>query len=844
MNIVVVESPAKAQTIERYLGKDYKVLSTYGHVRDLRENENSVDPDQDFRMDWQVDSDGAKRVRDIAGSLKGCERLLLATDPDREGEAISWHLVEALREKQKLTDRITIERVSFHSITRDAVIDAIRSPRAIDAELVDAYIARRALDFLVGFRLSPILWRTIPGARSAGRVQSVAVRLVDDREREIGAFVPREYWTVIALLRTADGATFPARLIRLGEKKIGKFGLPDEAAARHAEAILTGADAFAVSSVVAKPHKQSPQPPFITSTLQQEASRKLGFSAIRTMQTAQRLYESAWITYMRTDGVDMAREAVADARREIESRFSGAHLPARPRSYKTRVKNAQEAHECVRPTDFARGPDQGAKLPGDQAKLYRLIWQRAVASQMADARLLRTTAEIDALDGNDAPLAGLRATGQVVEFEGFRALYREDRDEEHLQPSTIAHTAIDDDSSRRLPPLAAGLRPHRAGVEATQHFTKPPARYTEASLVRKLEELGIGRPSTFASILSVIQKRGYVETSGRSLIPTFLGRVTNAFLEARFGRYVAYDFTAGLEENLDDIAGGRATRSAVLRAFWDEFSPSLAAASEIDRRAALQAVEEALAPMLYPPRSDGVDPRDCPECGEGRLSLRGSRRGNMFLGCERYPDCAFVRDLTIGSAPDNGWTGDRKLGVGPGELPVLLRKGPYGFYFQLGEATEGAKPKRASLPDGADPHSVDLDTAIRYLSLPRTVGDHPETGHPVEVGTGRFGPFVRHQRTYVDIPKDEDLFGIGLNRAMDLLASKSGRGPELLKELGEHPQGGPMQILNGRYGPYVKWGRINASLPKDTSPEELGSEAAVELLAKRATRKPAVRRRK
>lgn len=840
MNVVVVESPAKADTIEKYLGPDYKVLATYGHVRDLREKPDSVVTDDGFRMIWEVDSESKKRIKPIEDSLKNSDRLILATDPDREGEAISWHLVETLRERKSLKDQVDVQRVSFNSVTKQAVTEAFQHPREIDRGLVDAYIARRALDYLVGFKLSILLLRKLPGARSAGRVQSVALRLVVDRETEIEAFQPQEHWSVIAYLRTADGAVFPARLSQLHGDKIEKFTLADEAAATAAKAVLEQADAFVVSNIESKPVSRSPAPPFITSTLQQEASNKLGSSAKRTMATAQRLYEAGLITYMRTDGIDMAPEAVNAVRQQITAQFGQPYTPEQPRMYKSKAKNAQEAHECIRPTDISRTPEQIGRLPDEQRALYELIWKRTMASQMANAQLERTTATIDTAD--DGPAAQLRATGQVVKFDGFQVLYPDPRVDRKRQSDAPEDADDAADDNTKLPPLRQGDQPDRDRVEANQHFTKPPARYSEASLVRELESRGIGRPSTYATILSVIVDRGYVENEQRRLKPTFLGRLATAFLESRFERYVAYDFTADLEEKLDDITNGHNSYTDVLQEFWNDFEPALDEAEKLRVREAINDVEQRLEEVLFPPRQDGKDPRLCPRCNEGRLNLRLSRRTGVFLGCERYPECDYTSP--IGGKDEAEWAGDRELGVDPDGKRVLVRKGPFGFYFQLGQPEGDRKPKRVSLPDGIDPSAATFDEAMQYLALPRAIGTHPESGEPVQAGIGRYGPYVLHQKVYASIPKGESVLEVGLNRAVDLLATKlsrrgggraSARTP--LKELGEHPDGGVIQVLDGRYGPYVKWNGLNATLPDGMAPEAVTREEAVELLAIRASRK-------
>ena len=831
MKLVVVESPAKAKTLESYLGAGYSVVASMGHVRDLREKTDAVQPEAGFKMTWELDSNRKRQIREITKALKGAGALLLATDPDREGEAISWHLVETLREQGALRERIEVQRISFNAVTRAAVEAALRSPREIDGDLVDAYRARRALDFLVGFHLSPVLWRKLPGARSAGRVQSVAVRLIVEREREIETFQPREHWLAFVDLTTATGDSFRARLVRMDGRKVGKFDLPNEDAARRAERVLNEAAGFVVKSVMAKPHRRKPAAPFITSTLQQEASRKLRLTAADTMRASQRLYEDGRITYMRTDGVDMVPEAAAAARALIESEYGREYVPPRSRKYRSQAKNAQEAHECIRPTNLDCSPESLSGVTADQRKLYRLIWERTVASQMADAVLERTTVEIEVLNPAGSSVAGLRASGQVLKFPGFLRLYKEGKDE-------VPSVDDDENGERRLPPLKEGDRPGREQVRVEQRFTKPPARFSEATLVRQLEELGIGRPSTFATILSVIQARGYAELSQRRLVPTLLGRLATAFLESYFQRYVAYDFTADLEQRLDDISGGRATRMQVLGDFWDGFSTAVGDAKDLSNRAVIDRVEEILEPVLFPARSDGVPPRTCPRCGDGRLGLRTSKNG-PFLGCGNYPECKFTRSLDAEAAD---WPGDRDLGSGEGGAQVLVRRGPYGFYLQVSSISQDKPPKRASLPEGVDPFEIDRELALRYLALPRALGVHPETGKTVYAGIGRYGPYVRHEKTYVNVPKDESVLEVGFNRAIDLLATRTERrarswAGRAIRELGEHPDGGPVAILEGRYGPYVKWGKVNASLPRNREPADVDMAEAMDLLVERQRKK-------
>ena len=873
MPVVVVESPAKAKTINKYLGKDYTVLASYGHVRDLPPKDGSVDPDAGFEMLWEVASDSKKHVKAIADALKEDPALILATDPDREGEAISWHLEEELRRRRdtgKILREHTPQRVVFNQITKQAVTAAMEAPRAVDAPLVEAYLARRALDYLVGFNLSPVLWRKLPGAKSAGRVQSVTLRIIVEREMEIEAFRAREYWSVRAMLETPRGQSFEARLTSLGGKKVDRMDLGSASQASIAVHAVTSRN-LQVASVEAKPGARNPAPPFMTSTLQQEASRKFGFGAQATMRAAQRLYEAGHITYMRTDGIDMAPEAVHAARDTIKARYGAEYVPDSPRMYKNKAKNAQEAHECIRPTDMSKAPADLKLSEEDQRKLYELIWTRTIASQMAAARLERTTVEIASEDGH----VGLRATGQVILFDGFLKVYEEGRDD------------VETEDDRRLPQMSAGeaLVPSAGGLEADfakategalavaegvlksadggilssdgavfgqQHFTNPPPRYTEATLVKKMEELGIGRPSTYASIVTTIQDRGYVRKDKNRLIPEDKGRLVTAFLTNYFRKYVGYEFTAELENELDEVSAGDADYKDVLTRFWRDFSASIEETSELRITDVLEKINEVLEPHLFPPKEDGSDPRLCPKCGEGRLSMRTARSGGAFIGCSNYPECRFTRPMAPPSEDgDAAALADGKLlGHDPdtGE-PVTLRAGRFGPYVQLGEPTEEVKkPPRSSLPKGWSPDSIDLEKALTLLSLPRLIGLHPEGGE-IRSNFGRFGPYVMHQLpddakpVYVNLADPNDVFELGMNRAVELLAEKranprGGRGggaaAKPLKELGDHPErGGAVNVMPGRYGPYVKWEKVNATIPKDVDPETVTVEMAVELIAER-----------
>jgi len=857
MNVVIVESAAKAKAINKYLGSKYKVLASYGHVRDLPPKDGSVEPDNDFHMHWDVDGKSQKIMKEIAAAVKNADKLILATDPDREGEAISWHILRILEDRKALKKGLPVERVTFNAVTKQSVLDAFKAPRAIDDPLVESYLARRALDYLVGFTLSPVLWRKLPGARSAGRVQSVALRLVCDREAEIEAFKTQEYWSIEALLATPKGEEFGARLSAIAGKRVDRLDVKDEASAHAIKAAIEGG-AFRVTSVEKKAVRRNPAAPFTTSTLQQEASRKLGFSAKQTMNVAQRLYEgvdlggklgvTGLITYMRTDGVTIIPEAISAIRGLIEDQYSRRYIPPFIREYKTKAKNAQEAHEAIRPTDAGRKPDDVSRyLERDQARLYELIWKRAVASQMASAELEQTTAEIE-VPGRDGKPYGLRATGSVVTFDGFMRLYEEGRDDRQAKNGKAEEAA--DDDGRRLPPLAQGDQLKDRGIEAKQHFTEPPPRFTEATLVKRMEELGIGRPSTYASTLAVLEDRDYVTIDRKRMVPQDKGRLVTAFLESFFKRYVEYDFTADLEEKLDLISDGKLEYKVVLRDFWRDFIGAVESIKDLRVGDVLEALNEILGPHIFPPRGDGGDPRQCPLCGEGRLSLKVSRTSGAFIGCERYPDCRYTRQL---SANGNGTdaeasTPDGKLlGYDPEGIPVTLRVGRFGPYVQLGDGSKDEKPKRSSIPAPFDASTITLEQALQLLSLPRNIGDHPESGKPITAGLGRYGPFILHDGTYANLPSAEELFTVGINRAVVLLAEKkagkAGRfqrtAATVLKELGEHPaEGGSIQVLSGRYGPYVKHGDVNATLPRGKAPEALSVEEAVQLIAERVAKGP------
>ncbi len=822
MPVVVVESPAKAKTINKYLGSEYTVLASYGHVRDLPPKDGSVNPDDNFAMTWEVGNDSKKHVKAIADALKDDNALILATDPDREGEAISWHLEETLRKRRAIKKDTEVTRVVFNAITKSAVTEAMKNPRDVDAPLVHAYLARRALDYLVGFNLSPVLWRKLPGARSAGRVQSVCLRLIVEREMEIEAFNPQEYWSVKAQLSTPRGQSFEARLTSLAGKKLDKYDLANSTQAEMAVQAITSRD-LSVQSVESKPAQRNPSAPFMTSTLQQEASRKFGMGARQTMSAAQRLYEAGHITYMRTDGIDMAPEAVMATRDAIAARYGADYVPSSPRMYKNKAKNAQEAHECIRPTEITKDAAALKLTDADQRKLYDLIWKRTIACQMAAAKMERTTVDITSPDQQVV----LRANGQVVLFDGFMRVYEEGRDD--------APTGDDDD--KRLPQVMQGEALAKGDITPEQHFTQPPPRYTEATLVKRMEELGIGRPSTYASIVTTIQDREYVRKESNRLFPEDKGRIVTIFLLNFFKRYVEYDFTASLEDQLDLVSAGGSDYLELLSKFWRDFSAAISETSELRITEVLDVLDDALAPQLYPPREDGSDPRICPKCGNGTLHLKSSRTGG-FVGCGNYPECTFTRPIS-GEIDESS---DRLLGEDAGD-EIFLKSGRFGPYVQRGEATkEAPKPPRASLPKGWAPAEMDLERALMLLNLPREVGPHPEDGGIIEAGIGRYGPFVKHGRTYANLKEVDDVFTIGMNRAVEELAKKASRGSARtaatpLKELGEHPtDSGPVNVMDGRYGAYVKFGRINATLPKDVKPEDVTMDMAVQLIAEKAAK--------
>ncbi len=815
MKLVIVESPAKAKTINKYLGSDYKVLASFGHIRDLPSKDGSVNPDHDFDMTWELSPGGKKRLNDIIAALKDCDTIVLASDPDREGEAIAWHILEELTARKKIAGK-KIERVVFHEITKSAVTEAIKNPRSIDDNLVSAYMARRALDYLVGFTLSPVLWRKLPGSKSAGRVQSVALRLICDRETEIEKFKPEEYWTIDVDLLTDNKAVIPSHLINLDGKKLEKFDLNTEAKALDAKSKIE-AQNFNVSSVERKKANRYPAPPFTTSTLQQEAARKLRFSAKKTMQVAQKLYEDGFITYMRTDAVNLSKEAIAACRDAILKYFGEAYLPKVAKEYKTKSKNAQEAHEAIRPSDVMNTPKKmEAKLDADAYKLYELIWKRTVACQMNPAVLDRVT--IDSLSQDKQIL--LRANGQVIAFDGFLKLYQESKDD-----------SDEDDDNRILPNVEEGQAVDKGEIKPEQHFTTPPPRFTEASLVKKLEELGIGRPSTYATIIAVLQERKYVRVEKLRFIPEDRGRIVTVFLENYFKKYVEYDFTAQLEEFLDDVSAGQMDWKKLLSGFWAKFIKNVDAVQPLQVKDVIAKIDEVLSYHLFPPKEDGSDPRLCPECKKGLLSVKLGKFG-AFLGCSNYPECKYTKPLTdvkdeeeqALDAPKPEKPEDKNLGVYK-TLNVYLKKGPYGWYIQWGEDATATteKPKRVALPKNIKPEELSFEQAVTLISLPK------DLGNGIEVNIGKFGPYIKQGTKSRSLTGNDNIFNITAERAAELLQNVAAK-PEA-KVLGKDKSGNDIVLSSGRYGPYLKCGKNNYALPKELKGKELTLEDALKVIA-------------
>jgi len=810
LNLLIVESPSKAKTLKKYLGKDFEILASYGHVRDLVPKSGAVDPEDNFRMKYELIDRNAKHVDAITKAVKDADNVLLATDPDREGEAIAWHLSEILKSRRVLKDK-KLKRVVFYEITEGAVKDAVKHPRTISMDLVNAQQARRALDYLVGFNLSPLLWKKIRRGLSAGRVQSPALRLIVERELEIERFKSQEYWT-LHFDSHKDRVPFTARLTHFKGEKLEQFAVPSAQREQEIRDFLErqGKGVAKVVEIERKRKLRSPAAPFTTSTLQQEAVRKLGFSTDRAMKVAQSLYEgvavgkavTGLITYMRTDSVTLSKEALAEMRGYITKNFGADYLPKAPVEYRSTAKNAQEAHEAIRPTSITRTPESVAPyLNDEQRKLYEMIWKRAIASQMTPAKF--DTVAVDFEVGGAGNL--FRATGQTMVFPGFYAVYHEDQDD-----------AVEEED-KRLPAFDKNESVKIDRLYGEQHFTQPPPRYSEASLVKALEQYGIGRPSTYASIISTLVNREYVTLDKKRFVPTDVGRIVNKFLTEHFAHWVDYDFTAKLEDELDDISNGKEEWLPVLQKFWKDFSAQIGEKESVSRK---EVTQEQLEEM-------------CPKCGKHQLTIRLGRRGR-FIGCAGYPDCDYTRNL---DGAEGGENAKRELGAHPqGGKTVYLMHGPYGPYVQLGEPEGDTKPKRVSVPKNIAPESVTLETALKLLALPRDLGAHPESGKKVNAAIGRFGPYVSHDGAFKSIPRDESVFDISLERAVALLKepkSFSARGA--LKVLGKHPSDGQaVALYSGRYGPYVKHGKVNATLPDQDMISTVTLDEAVALLDAKA----------
>ena len=832
MKLVIVESPAKAQTINKYLGSDYKVIASVGHIRDLPSKDGAVLPDDNFKMSWEMHKDKEKVVKEIIGELKSADSLILATDPDREGEAISWHLKEILNSKKTIMQK-PVERVVFNEITKNAVLDAMKKPREINTELVEAYLARRALDHLIGFSISPILWRKLPGSKSAGRVQSVALKLICEREIEIEKFNIEEYWSISSIFSKNNNENFSAKLFVLDSKKLAKMDLKSEDDANEALDKIRKSS-FNISKIETKRVKRNPLAPFTTSTLQQEASNKLGFGASRTMRIAQKLYEginigsetTGLITYMRTDGVQLSSQAIDELRNEITNRHGKDYIPQTPRVYKSKAANAQEAHEAIRPTSISRDPENMSQyLDNEQLKLYELIWKRTISSQMQSAELDETAADISNKDMSII----FRANGSQVYFPGF-FVYR-DREDDKILPKLVENEDVDLEKA-----------------DGEQHFTQPPPRFTDASLIKKMEELGIGRPSTYASILQVLINRSYVEKEKGKHIPQERGRILTAFLNNFFGQYIEYDFTADLEKKLDKVSDGKLNYKKLLEEFWDGFKPHLNKMSELERDKILDALENELSDLFFPKEdltNNGEPNKKCPTCSNGKLGLELGKYG-AFIGCSNYPECKFTKQIASNQNKEENDANstfmpndDGVLGIDPESgLNAIIKKGPYGIYLQLGDEK---KPKRTSIPKLVDAKGIDLQKALAFLSLPRLIGKHPETGQDISAGIGRYGPYLKYDINFISIPADETVINIGLNHAVVLIGENS---EKLGKVLGDHPDGnGKVLAKSGRFGPYVEYNKIRATLPKSISLEEINLDQAIELIIAKAAKPPRTKKK-
>ena len=830
MKIVLVESPAKAKTINKYLGKDYEVLATVGHIRNLL-NKNGVDPEKDFSMNWEILDKANKFLKQIKESLRDAEKLILATDPDREGESISWHVLELLEQK-KLLDKIPVERIVFHEITKNSVIEAIQHPRSIDSELVNASLARNALDYLIGFKLSPVLWQKLPGAKSAGRVQSVALRLVCERESSIETFNPEEYWSIDAKVCIDEGSSFNARLIILKGKKLNKLSISNENLANEALSIINS-HSFKVSNLKNTKEKRNPKAPFTTSTLQQEASKNLGFSASRTMKAAQKLYEglnigsetTGLITYMRTDSVQLSKEAINQTIDFIKNEYGDKFCSKTIRIYKSKVANAQEAHEAIRPTLLSREPQKiKSFLDNDTYKIYNLIWQRTIASQMSSAIINKTVIEIsNSYNSKPDEEIVLRANGSNTDFLGYLKVYKENK-------TIIGNDEDNEKLENTLPKVKLNDKIILLDLIKDQHFTQPEPRYTDASLIKKLEELGIGRPSTYASILEKIQNRGYVFKSSNRYFADDRGRIVTTFLTNYFEKYVEYSFTADLEEKLDEVSEGKLNWKEFLSEFWKHFKVAVENTTEIKRTDVVETIEKVLSNYLFETKTDGSINRDCPKCENGLLSLKLGKFGS-FIACSNYPECKFTRQISKfeSSNDENGISGldEKTIGIdSSSNETIYLKNGPYGLYLQLGT---DQKPKRISIPKNIDVNSIDLSKAIALINLPRELGIPAGENKQIVASIGRYGPYIKFGSIYVSLPQDDTVLTIGLNHANDLIQDKISKSPPIIN-LGSHPEGGAVEIKSGRFGSYVQYKNLRASIPKNKNTEDYTLDMAINLI--------------
>ena len=822
MAVVIVESPAKAKTINKYLGSAYKVLASYGHVRDLNDKRGSVDPDNKFSMKWQINPKSAKHISDIKLALAGDNHLILATDPDREGEAISWHLVEILKKQKSVTNDTKIQRIVFNAITKSAVLEAINNPRNLDVPLIEAYLARRALDYLLGYNMSPSLTKVGFGFQSAGRVQSPTLRLIVEREMEIESFKPQEYWSINVSLKYDNTKIFQAKGIEYKSKKIEKLTINSEKMAAEIVEEFQNSN-FYIDDVTSIPKKRKPLPPFLTSTLQQEANNRLYMGTQQTMSVAQKLYESGFITYMRTDGIDMAPEAVSATRNTIKEIYGNKYLPEKPRFYKNKIANAQEAHECIRPTDISKNAESLNLQDINQRKLYELIRNRTLASQMGDEISETTTVIIK----DETKSNSLKAVGRVIVFEGFRKAFSYDENEDS-----------NNTENKELPILEKGKEVFIEKVTPQQHFTQAKPRYSEASLIKKMVDLGIGRPSTYASIVSTIQSRQYVRKEKNRLIPEDKGKLISIFLSEYFKKYVGYDYTAELEVELDNISSGKSEWIGILTKFWTEFFPTIEAANDLRISEVLERINDILTPHIFPNTEGKEDPRLCQNCNNGKLSIRTSRSGSAFIGCSNYPTCKFVRPFGVISTDSlNEKTSEDSIGTSDNGEEIYLKSGRFGPYVQLGNSSEkNPKPKRTSIPKNFEPSRITIEIAKKLLDLPKVLGEHPDDKKPIHSAIGPYGPYLKHNNIYANIKDLEEFLSIGMNRAVELLSenskknSNNKRAASLIKTIGAHPEGGEVQLMNGRFGPYIKYKKNNISVKNKDKLDEIDLKTALELL--------------